>query len=144
MSRVERGEVGNDGLGFVIDRRIFRLGIPSMVASLSVPLIGIVDTALVGHLPEVAFLGAVSAGSVIFDVLYWGLGFLRMGTTALTAQYFGAGQRRDCTGMLLLAGGIALVSGGGNGYFEGVPDVLEKYIEKIDRNIYVYIGSIFI
>lgn len=94
-----------------LDRQIFRLGVPSMVASLSVPLIGIVDTVLVGHLPNVAFLGAVSVGSVIFDVLYWGLGFLRMGTTALTAQYFGAQQRRDCTGVLLQAGLIALLAG---------------------------------
>ena len=94
-----------------LNRRIFRLGVPSMVASVSVPLIGIADTAFVGHLPEVAYLGAVSVGSVILDVLYWGLGFLRMGTTALTAQYFGAGQRRDCTGVLLLAGLIALGAG---------------------------------
>lgn len=95
----------------VLDRQIFRLGVPSMVASLSVPLIGIVDTILVGHLPDVAFLGAVSVGSVIFDVLYWGLGFLRMGTTALTAQYFGAGQPRNCTGVLFQAGLIALLAG---------------------------------
>lgn len=94
-----------------LDRQIFRLGIPSMVASLSVPLIGIVDTVLVGHLSDVAFLGAVSVGSVIFDVLYWGLGFLRMGTTALTAQYFGANSKRDCTGVLFQAGLIALIAG---------------------------------
>ncbi|MBT3602688.1 MAG: MATE family efflux transporter [Candidatus Latescibacteria bacterium] len=94
-----------------LDRQIFRLGVPSMVASLSVPLIGIVDTIFVGHLPDVAFLGAVSVGSVIFDVLYWGLGFLRMGTTALTAQYFGAGQPRNCTGVLFQAGIIALLAG---------------------------------
>jgi len=95
----------------VLDRQIFRLGFPSMVASLSVPLIGIVDTILVGHLPDVAFLGAVSVGSVIFDVLYWGLGFLRMGTTALTAQYYGAKQHRDCTGVLFQAGMIAILAG---------------------------------
>lgn len=94
-----------------IDRQIFQLGAPSMIASLSVPLIGIVDTILVGHLPDVAFLGAVSVGSVIFDVLYWGLGFLRMGTTALTAQYFGAKQFRDCTGVLFQAAFIALIAG---------------------------------
>jgi MATE family multidrug resistance protein len=94
-----------------LDRQIFRLGVPSMVASLSVPLIGMADTILVGHLPEVAYLGAVSVGSVIFDVMYWGLGFLRMGTTALTAQYFGAKQYQDCTGVLFQASAIALVAG---------------------------------
>ncbi|MDA0747661.1 MAG: MATE family efflux transporter, partial [bacterium] len=92
-------------------RQILRLGVPSTVATLSVPLIGIVDTALVGHLPDVAYLGAVSVASVIFDMLYWGLGFLRMGTTALTAQYFGAGQRRSCSGVLYQTGLIALLAG---------------------------------
>jgi MATE family multidrug resistance protein len=53
-----------------LDRPILRLALPSLVASLSVPFIGIVDTALVGHLPDVAFMGAVSVASVIFDVLY--------------------------------------------------------------------------
>ena len=80
-----------------LNRRILRLGIPSTIATLSVPLIGIVDTAMIGHLPEVAYLGAVSVASVIFDVIYWGFGFLRMGTTALTAQYYGANQIKSCT-----------------------------------------------
>ena len=53
-----------------LDRPILRLALPSLVASLSVPFIGIVDTALVGHLTDVAFMGAVSVASVIFDVLY--------------------------------------------------------------------------
>ena len=76
-----------------LDRPILRLALPSLIASLSVPLIGIADTALVGHLPEVALMGAVSVASVIFDVLYWGFGFFRMGTTSLVAQYFGSGDR---------------------------------------------------
>ncbi len=94
-----------------LNARILRLGLPSMAAALSVPLIGIVDTALVGHLPEVAYLGAVAVASVIFDVLYWGFGFLRMGTTALVAQYYGAGQRRSCTEVLYQAGAIAVTAG---------------------------------
>jgi MATE family multidrug resistance protein len=94
-----------------LNKQIFRLGIPNMVASISVPLIGIADTALVGHLSDVAFVGAVSVGSVILDVVFWGLGFLRMGTTALTAQYFGANQRRDCSGVMFLACLIAIVMG---------------------------------
>ena len=64
-----------------LDRRIFRLAVPSVLAALSAPLIGIADTAMVGHLPDVAFLGAVSTASLLFSVLYWSAGFLRMGTT---------------------------------------------------------------
>ena len=75
------------------------------------PLIGIVDTALVGHLPDVAFLGAVAVASVIFDVLYWGFGFLRMGTTALTAQFYGAGERSSCSEVLYQTGLAALIAG---------------------------------
>ena len=67
-----------------LNRQILRLGVSSTIATLSVPLIGSVDTALVSHLPDVAYLGSVVVASVIFDVLYWGFGVLRMGTTALT------------------------------------------------------------
>ena len=77
-----------------LNGRILRLAVPNFFASISVPLIGIADTAMVGHLPEVAFLGAVATASVIFDVLFWSTGFLRMGTTSLVAQYHGAGDRR--------------------------------------------------
>ena len=98
------------GKGLTLNRQILRLGVPSTIATLSVPLIGIVDTALVGHLPEVAYLGAVAVASVIFDVLFWGFGFLRMGTTALTAQYIGAGDRRSCTQVLVQTCLIALVA----------------------------------
>ena len=92
-------------------RRILRLAAPNLVANLSVPLVGIVDTALVGHLPEVAFMGAVAVASVIFDVFYAGLGFLRMGTTSLTAQYHGARQRGRCAEVLCLAGVLAICLG---------------------------------
>jgi len=99
------------GQGVSLNRQILRLGVPSTIATLSVPLIGIVDTALVGHLPNVAYLGAVAVASVLFDVLYWGFGFLRMGTTALTAQYYGAGDRRSCTQVLYQTSLIALSAG---------------------------------
>ncbi|MCC7261942.1 MAG: MATE family efflux transporter [Candidatus Latescibacteria bacterium] len=88
-----------------------RLAIPNLLASISVPLVGIADTAMVGRLPEVAFLGAVATASVLFDVLYWGVGFLRMGTTSLVAQYFGAGDRRACTQTLYRSLALALVLG---------------------------------
>ena len=83
-----------------LDRRIFRLAVPSVLAALSAPLIGIADTAMVGHLPDVAFLGAVSTASLLFSVLYWSAGFLRMGTTSMVAQYYGAADRRSCSHIL--------------------------------------------
>ena len=70
-------------------REAWRLAWPLILSNLSVPLLGIVDTAVVGHLPEPHFLGAVAIGAVAFSVLYFVFGFLRMGTTGLTAQAFG-------------------------------------------------------
>ncbi len=91
-----------------LNRRILRLAVPNFFASVSVPLIGIADTAMVGHLPKVAYLGAVATASVIFDVLFWSTGFLRMGTTSLVAQYHGAGDRRACIATLYRSLAIAL------------------------------------
>jgi MATE family multidrug resistance protein len=84
----------------VLDRRILRLAVPSILTALSTPLIGIADTAMIGHLPEVAFIGAVSTANLIFTAIFWCLAFLRMGTTALVAQYYGAGDRPACAGIL--------------------------------------------
>ena len=90
------------------DRPILKLAVPSVVASLSVPIIGFADTILVGHLDQVAMLGAVSVGAVVFDVIFWGLGFFRMGTTALVAQAFGANDLRRCRGILIQSASMAL------------------------------------
>ena len=79
-----------------LNQRILRLAIPNLIAAVSVPLIGIADTAMIGHLDRVAFLGAVASASVILDVIFWGSGFLRMGTTSIIAHYHGAGDRSAC------------------------------------------------
>jgi MATE family multidrug resistance protein len=76
-----------------------------IVSSISVPLLGMVDTAVMGHLEDSFYLGAVAAGATIFSVLFMGLNFLRMGTTGITAQGFGAGDNatvREALGQSLL------------------------------------------
>jgi multidrug resistance protein, MATE family len=93
------------------DRPILRLALPSVAASLSVPIIGFADTILVGHLDKVAMLGAVSVGAVVFDVIFWGLGFFRMGTTALVAQAWGAKDLAACRSILIQSGATALLLG---------------------------------
>ncbi|RMF57500.1 MAG: MATE family efflux transporter [Calditrichaeota bacterium] len=72
-----------------MNKQILRLAIPNIISNLSVPLLSSVDTALMGHLDAVYYLGALSVGSIIFNFIYWGFGFLRMGTTGLTAQALG-------------------------------------------------------
>ena len=97
-----------------LDRPILRLAVPGLLASVSVPLIGIADTAMVGHLPDVALLGAVAAASVLFDFLFWSAGFLRMGTTSIVSQHHGAGDRAGCAAALyrslLLAAALGLLA----------------------------------
>ncbi|MDE0048533.1 MAG: MATE family efflux transporter [Rhodospirillales bacterium] len=90
-------------------RRVWRLAWPMVVSNLSVPLLGAVDTAVIGHLPEPHFLGAIAVGALIFNTLYFGCNFLRMGTTGLTAQAFGAHDFDAARATLLRALLIALV-----------------------------------
>jgi len=69
--------------------QLLKLALPMLIAGISTPLLGMVDTAVVGHLDEVYYLGAVALGAMIFNFLFWGVGFLRMSSTALTARATG-------------------------------------------------------
>ena len=76
--------------------RIWRITWPAMLSNISVPLLGLVDAAILGHLDSPNYLGAVAVGAAILSFLYWGFSFLRMGTTGLIAIAHGAGdQARD-------------------------------------------------
>lgn len=70
-------------------RRIWMLAWPIILSNITVPLLGLVDTAVVGHLPDSRYLAGVTLGATLFSFLYWGFGFLRMGTTGLTSQAVG-------------------------------------------------------
>jgi MATE family multidrug resistance protein len=78
-----------------LNRTILRLAIPNIISNLSVPLLGAVDTALLGHLEQVYYLGAIAVGGMLFNFIFWGFGFLRMGTTGLTAQAFGEENKTE-------------------------------------------------
>ena len=80
-------------------RHVLGLALPIILANLTQPLLGLVDTAIAGHLPDPAALGGVALGALVFSLLFWAFGFLRMGTSALTAQSHGAGD-----GLALRAG----------------------------------------
>ena len=86
----------------LMNREILRLAIPNIISNLSVPLLSTVDTALMGHLSPL-HLGAVGLGSMLFNVIYWNFGFLRMGTTGLTAQAFGRNDKGEMIATLLRA-----------------------------------------
>jgi MATE family, multidrug efflux pump len=74
---------------------MWRLAGPMIVSNISIALLGLVDTAVVGHLDEAYYLGGIAIGAVIFDFIYWGMGFLRMSTTGLTAQIHGQANSQD-------------------------------------------------
>ncbi len=76
----------------VSHRKVWLLAGPIILSNVSVPLVGAVDTAVVGHLPGPEAIGAVALGALIFSFLYWGFGFLRMGTTGFVARAYGAGD----------------------------------------------------
>lgn len=93
-----------------LNRRVWQLTGPIMLANLSVPLLGAVDTAVMGHLPEAFYLGAVAVGATIVHFIFWGFGFLRMGTAGLAAQAYGAKDGLEIRVVLARAGllGVAL------------------------------------
>ena len=76
------------------DRQILQIALPSIVSNITVPLLGMIDVAIVGHMGSPVYIGAVAVGSMIFNLVYWLFGFLRMGSSGLTAQALG---RRDLT-----------------------------------------------
>lgn len=93
------------------DRQILRLALPAIVTNITVPLLGLVDTAIVGHMGSASYIGAVAVGSMIFNLLYWLFGFLRMGTSGMTAQAFGRRDLAEATALLRRSVGVALSVG---------------------------------
>ena len=93
-----------------INKQIVNLAIPNIISNFSVPLLGAVDTALMGRLESEHYLGAVGIGGIIFSFIYWGFGFLRMATTGLTAQAFGKNDLPECGRLLFRATCIGITS----------------------------------
>lgn len=93
-----------------LDKEILRLAVPSILANLTVPLVGMVDLAIAGHLDGEAatIIGGIAIGGMLFDILYWSFGFLRAGTGGLTAQAFGRNDMADCGRNLIRGIGAAL------------------------------------
>ena len=93
-----------------INRDILKLAVPSILANITVPIVGMVDIAVAGHLDTNAatMIGGIAIGTMLFDLLYWNFGFLRVGTGGLTAQAFGRGDRKECARIFTRSIGIAL------------------------------------
>ena len=96
-----------------MNREILRLALPNIVSNITVPLMGIVSTAIAGHwgTDSAATIGALAIGVSIFNFIYWNCAFVRMGTSGLTAQAYGAGDLRECSNMLYRAMAVAVAMG---------------------------------
>lgn len=84
-----------------LDKEILAIALPSIVSNVTVPLLGLIDVSIVGHMGNAAYIGAISVGSMIFNVIYWIFGFLRMGTSGMTSQAYGRDDMAECVSTLV-------------------------------------------
>lgn len=94
-----------------MNRQILRLAIPNIISNITIPLLGMVDLAIMGHLGDEVYLGAIALGTIIFNFIYWGFGFLRMGTSGFTAQAYGARNFQEMITILVRALLVAVGAG---------------------------------
>lgn len=94
----------------ILHKEILRLAVPSILANITVPLVGIVGIAVAGHLDGDApvLIGGMSIGTLLFDLLYWNFSFLRIGTGGMTAQAYGRGDMKAAAGTLIRAVGVSM------------------------------------
>lgn len=93
-----------------MNRKILQIALPSIVSNITVPLLALVDTTIVGHLGAAAYIGAIAIGGMMFNMIYWLFSFLRMGTGGLTAQAYGANNNRETNHILVRSLAIAFVA----------------------------------
>jgi multidrug resistance protein, MATE family len=98
-----------------MNRTILRLAIPNIITNITIPLLGMVDLGLMGHMGSAKYVGAIALGGMIFNFLFWGFGFLRMGTSGFTAQAYGRRDMGEASNVLFralitsLSGGVILI-----------------------------------
>ncbi len=102
----------NEPLLFCMNREIFHIAIPAIVTNVTVPLLGLLDTAIAGHLSAASgatYISAVAVGAMMFNLIYWNFGFLRMGASGLTAQAFGRADKAGTVAVLQHATALGLL-----------------------------------
>lgn len=91
------------------NKEILQIAIPSIISNITVPLLGLVDVTITGHLGNVAYIGAIAVGGMLFNMIYWIFGFLRMGTGGMTSQAYGSRNDNECRNILLRSLGISIL-----------------------------------
>ncbi|MEI7596379.1 MAG: MATE family efflux transporter [Bacteroidota bacterium] len=131
-----------------MNKRILKLAIPNIISNVSIPLLGLIDIAILGHLKSEVYLGAVAIGVVLFNFIFMSLGFLRMGTSGTTAQLFGAKKFIQINDNLIRGIGIGSLIGlllilfqipiknYGFGFMSASPEVISMAYSYFDIRIY--------
>lgn len=116
-----------------MNKDILRLAIPNIISNITVPLLSMVDLAIVGHLSLEVYIGAIATASIIFNFLYWSFSFLRMGTSGFTAQAYGANNKQESANILLRSLSIAIIGAFFIVLFqEGIFDIAFSVIKASD------------
>lgn len=90
-----------------MNKKILNIAIPSIVSNITVPLLGLIDVAIVGHLGSASYIGAIAVGGMLFNMIYWIFGFLRMGTSGMTSQAYGRRNMEEVISLLVRSLGVA-------------------------------------
>lgn len=90
------------------NKRILQIAVPSIISNITVPLLGLIDVTIVGHLGAASYIGAIAIGGMLFNIIYWIFGFLRMGTSGMTSQAYGKRDLNEVTRLLLRSVGVGL------------------------------------
>ena len=93
----------------IINKRILQIAVPSIISNITVPLLGLIDVTIVGHLGAAAYIGAIAVGGMLFSIIYWIFGFLRMGTSGMTSQAYGKHDLDEVARLLLRSVGVGLL-----------------------------------
>ena len=113
------------------NREILQIALPSIVSNITVPLLGLIDVTIVGHLGAASYIGAIAVGGMLFNIIYWIFGFLRMGTGGMTSQAYG--RKDDAETMRLLTRST------GVGMFIALSLILLQY--PIERIAFTFIDT---
>ena len=110
-------------------KKIWRIAWPIILSNITVPLVGAIDTAVIGQLPGANNIAAVALGAIIFDFLFWGFNFLKIGTSGLSSQALGANDQLQASKIIVRAFAIALVAA-------GLVIIVHKFVLAFSLNIY--------
>ena len=91
------------------NREILQIALPSIVSNITVPLLGLIDVTIVGHLGAASYIGAIAVGGMLFNIIYWIFGFLRMGTGGMTSQAYGRSDEAEMMRLLTRSTGVGML-----------------------------------